>query len=85
VKLSENLMFHEISKNIDIKYYLLCDKVQEGQVKLQYISTDEQVENILTKPLSKVTSLYLRDNMGLVEITPLVEREEMAPQVGREH
>jgi hypothetical protein len=28
---------------------------------------------------------YLREKMGLVEINPLVEREDMAPQVGREH
>jgi hypothetical protein len=49
------------------------------------MSTNEQVEDILTNPLSKINFVYLRDNMGLVEITPLVEREEMAPQVGREH
>jgi hypothetical protein len=54
-------------------------------VKLQYISTDEQVADILTKPLSRIKFAYLRDKMGLVEITPLVEREEMAPRVGREH
>jgi hypothetical protein len=35
--------------------------------------------------LSKIKFAYFRDKMGLVEITPLVEREEMAPQVGREH
>jgi hypothetical protein len=27
VKLSENLVFHERSKNIEIKHYILCDKV----------------------------------------------------------
>jgi hypothetical protein len=54
-------------------------------VKLQYISTDEQVADILTKPLSRIKFVYLRDKMGLVEKTPLDEREEMAPQVGREH
>jgi hypothetical protein len=79
IKLSEHPMFHDRSKHIEIKYYFVCDKVQEGEVKLQYISTDEQVENILTKPLSRIKFAYLRDKMGLVEITPLVEREEMAP------
>jgi hypothetical protein len=48
-------------------------------VKLQYISIDEQVSDILTKPLSRINFMYLRDKMGLVEITPLAEREDMAP------
>jgi hypothetical protein len=54
-------------------------------VVLQYISTNEQIADILTKPLSKINFAYLRDKMRLVEITPLDEREEMTPQVGREH
>jgi hypothetical protein len=85
IRLSEHPVFHEQSKHIEIKYYFIRDEVQEGEVKLQYISTDEQTADILTKPLSRLKFAYLRDNMGLVEITPLAKREEMAPQVGREH
>jgi hypothetical protein len=85
IRLSEHPLFHDRSKLIEIKYYFICDKFQEGEVKLHYISTDEQVANILTNPLSKIKFVYLRDKMGFVEITPLAEREEMAPQVGREH
>jgi hypothetical protein len=54
-------------------------------VKLQYISTDEQTRDILTKPLSRIKFAYFRDKLGIVEITPLAEKEEMALQVGREH
>jgi hypothetical protein len=39
----------------------------------------------LTNPFSRIKFAYLRDKMGLMEITPLAEREETAPQVGREH
>jgi hypothetical protein len=53
-------------------------------VKLQYISSENQVENILANPLSRIKFVYLRDTMGIMEINPLVEREDMAPQVGRE-
>jgi hypothetical protein len=43
VKLSENPMFHDRSKNIEIKYYFLCDRVHKGEVVLQYISIDEKI------------------------------------------
>jgi hypothetical protein len=85
IRLSEHPMFHERSKHIEIKYYFIRDKVQEGEVKLQYIPTNEQTIDILTKPLSRIKFAYFREKMGIVEITPLAEREEMTLQVGREH
>jgi hypothetical protein len=57
VKLSENPVFHDRSKHIMIKYCFLCDKVQRGEVFLQYISIDEQIPYVLVKPLSKMKSL----------------------------
>jgi hypothetical protein len=54
-------------------------------VVLQYISTDEKTTYILTKPISKINFAYLRDMLGLLEISLLVEREEMTYSVGREH
>jgi hypothetical protein len=84
VKLSENLVFHDMSKHIEIKYYFLCDKIQRGEVILHHISIDEQTIDILTKHLSKRKFAYLRDKLGLVEISPLVEREEMTSLVERE-
>jgi hypothetical protein len=85
VKLLENPVFHDRSKHIEIKYYFFVIKVQRGEVVLQYISIDEQTVDILTKSLSKIKFAYLRDKLGLVEIAPLVEREEMNSSIGREH
>jgi hypothetical protein len=41
IRLSEHPVFHERSKHIEIKYYFIRDKVQEGEVNLEYIPTDE--------------------------------------------
>jgi hypothetical protein len=57
VKISEKPVFHDRMKYIDIKYYILCDKFQKREVVLQYISTDEQIADILVKPMSKMKSL----------------------------
>ena len=54
IKLSENLVFHDKSKHIEMKYQYILNMVEKGVVKLQYIATDEQVTDVLTKPLSKV-------------------------------
>jgi hypothetical protein len=58
IRLLEHPMFHERLKHIKIKYYFNQDKVQEGQVKLEYIPTDEQTTDILTKPLSRIKFAY---------------------------
>jgi hypothetical protein len=57
VKISDNLVFHDRSKHINIKDYILLDKVQRGEVVLRYISTDEKITYILVNPLSKMKSL----------------------------
>ena len=41
VKLSENLVFHDKLKHIEIKYHYIMDIVQRGAVKLQYVATKE--------------------------------------------
>ena len=42
-------VFHDRSKHIEIMYHFIRDYVERGAVALQYISTDEQVTDILTK------------------------------------
>ena len=40
--------------------------VQKGAIKLQYVSTDEQVSDVLTKPLSRVKFEYFLNKLGVV-------------------
>jgi hypothetical protein len=49
--------------------------VQKGAVKLQYISMDENIANILTKPLSREKFVYFRDKLGVMQNVSLHERE----------
>eukprot|EP00253_Pinus_taeda_P002716 PITA_02716 len=75
IKLTENPIFHDRSKHIGIRYHFIRDYVQKGTVKLEYISTDEQVADILTKALPRGKHVYFRDKMGVVRNTFIGKRE----------
>jgi hypothetical protein len=66
----ENPVFHDRLKNIEIRYHFICDMVQRGALRLQYISTDEQVADVLTKPLSRVKFEHFQDKLGIVRKDP---------------
>jgi hypothetical protein len=66
IKMTENPVFHDRSKHIETCYHYICDMVQRGALKLQYISTDEQVADVLTKPISRVKFEHFRDKLGIV-------------------
>ena len=40
--------------------------MEKGAVELLYIATDEQIANVLTKPLSSLKLEYFRDKLGVV-------------------
>ena len=67
IKMTKNPVFHDKSKHIEIRYFYIRDMRQKGAIKLQYVSTDEQVADVLTKPLSRVKFEYFRDKLGVVQ------------------
>jgi hypothetical protein len=64
VKLSENPVFHDRSKHIEIKYHYIRDMVQRKAVHVQYLPTHEQIADIFTKPLAKTKFEYFRERLA---------------------
>eukprot|EP00253_Pinus_taeda_P007415 PITA_07415 len=75
IKLSRNIVFNDRSKKIAIWYHHLIDYVARSIMLLQYILTEEQEADILTKALSKCKFEFHRDKIGVVDHPLLVERE----------
>eukprot|EP00253_Pinus_taeda_P003128 PITA_03128 len=53
IKLSENPVFHDRSKHIDIRCHFIRDCVQHGAIQLDYTSIGNQVADVLTKALGR--------------------------------
>eukprot|EP00253_Pinus_taeda_P006041 PITA_06041 len=75
IKPMENPIFHDRAKYIEIKYHFIRDYVQEGVVKLEYISTNEKVADIFTKALPRSKHVKFKDKMRGVMNTFLDKRE----------
>ena len=75
MKLTKNLVFHDKSKHIEIKFHYIKDMVQRGVVKLQYVATEEQIADVLTKPLAGVKFEYFIERLGVIQIKIPRKRE----------
>ena len=58
VKLLENPVFHDKSKHIEIKYHYIRDMMKKGVVKLLYVAMEEQIADVLMKPVARLKFEY---------------------------
>ena len=68
IALSKNPEHHARSKHIDIQYHFVREKVQEGLVKVEYVSTKDQAADIMTKPLTRKPYESGRLKLGLYPV-----------------
>ena len=71
IKLSKNPVMHGRSKHIDVRFHFLKDLTKEEVVKLVHCGTNDQVVDILTKPLKLEVFLKLREKLGVCEVPNL--------------
>ena len=57
---------HSKTKHIPIEYHFLCEQVLEQKVKLEYVTSKEQVSDIFSKALLREAFKYLRQRLGVV-------------------
>ena len=66
ISLLKNPILHSKAKHIEIKHHFIRDHVQNGTVDLQFVPTDDQLVDILTKPLTKERLILLRSQLGMI-------------------
>ncbi|GKF73389.1 hypothetical protein Tco_0219721 [Tanacetum coccineum] len=65
IDLSKNPVQHSRTKHIEIHF--LCDKVQKGNISIEKVSLEDNIADILTKPLKREPFNYLRLGLGMME------------------
>jgi len=65
ISLSKNPILYSRAKHIEIKHHFIRDYVQKGTIDLQFVSIDEQLADIFTKPLIEERFNYLRELLGM--------------------
>ena len=65
IKLSYNPIFHERSKHFEIDFHYTHQKVENNTIKVEYIPSQEQPADILTKSLGRIKFENCRDKLHL--------------------
>ena len=63
-ELAKNPMYHSRTKYIEIDMHFIRNKVLAGELNIHYVSSEEHIANIMTKPLSFVMFNYLRSKLN---------------------
>ena len=65
IALSKDNKLHQQMKHIDIRYHFIHEAVEDGQIRTNYVPTDQNPADIFTKPLSKMKFCGFVTGLGL--------------------
>ncbi|GJZ75334.1 retrovirus-related pol polyprotein from transposon TNT 1-94 [Tanacetum coccineum] len=67
IDLSKTPVLHSRTKHIKIRHHFLRDNVQKGNISIEKVSSEDNIADILTKPLKREPFNLLRLGLGLME------------------
>ena len=72
INILKNHVLHTKTKHIAIKYHYLIKWIQDEEVKMEYVSTKEKIDNIFTKELPKNSHEYLRGKLVVISLSKAI-------------
>ncbi|GJX13610.1 hypothetical protein Tco_0205368 [Tanacetum coccineum] len=67
IDLSKNPVLHSRIKHIEIRHHFLRDNVQKGNFSIEKVASEDNIVDILTKPLKRESFNLFRLGLGLME------------------
>ena len=52
---------HQRTKHIERRHFFIREAVEQGQIRVPFVRTDDNIADFFTKPLSSKRFFYLRD------------------------
>lgn len=65
LSLAKNAITSQRSKHIDVRWHFIRDHVENGNVEVKHLNTEEMTADILTKPLGKPKINFFCKKLGL--------------------
>ena len=69
VKLTNNLVQHSRTKNIDVRHHFIRDHQQKGDICIESMSIEDQLADIFTKPLDEKRFCKLRNELNILDFS----------------
>jgi transposase InsO family protein len=67
IKLSKNPILHGRCKHIDVRFHFLRDLAKDDVIELVHCKSQDQIADIMTKPLKFETFSKIRSNLGMID------------------
>ena len=67
INLTKNPIQHSRTKHIEIRHHFIRDHVENEDIILEYVPTENQLADIFTKPLSTERFEFIRGELGLCD------------------
>jgi hypothetical protein len=67
MKLTNNHVQHVRTKHIDVRHHFIRDHQQKGDISIEHVGTDDQLDDIFTKPLDEKRFCKLRNELNILD------------------
>ncbi|XP_073152668.1 secreted RxLR effector protein 161-like [Henckelia pumila] len=68
IAITYNPILHSRTKHIEVRHHFIRDHALKKNIRLEYISTEQQTADIFTKPLPETKFSYFRNILGLINL-----------------
>ena len=65
ISLAHNPQHHDRTKHIDVRHHFIYEAIEEGRIELQYVKTEDNIADLLTKPLPRPRHELYMGSMGV--------------------